>query len=160
MAQVPRVLSGTFADNVRLGHERRFDEPVSAARLGSDVRDAGGKDALVGHRGVRLSGGQVQLVALARAVAVELDVLLLDEPTAHLDPAYVALVEGVLTGQDRERPPTLIWATHNLFQARRVANRIALLLDGRLVEVADTEAFFTKPTDARTADFVQGKVVY
>src|SRR5699024_1007845 len=71
VAQVPRVLSGTFAENIRLGHDRPIAEPVEIARLGQDVRAAGGVDSVVGHRGVRLSGGQVQRLALARALATE-----------------------------------------------------------------------------------------
>ncbi|MDO9380723.1 MAG: ABC transporter ATP-binding protein [Nocardioidaceae bacterium] len=71
VAQVPRVLSGTFADNVRLGHDRGLERAVADARLAADVYASGGPDAIVGHRGVRLSGGQVQRLALARALAAE-----------------------------------------------------------------------------------------
>jgi len=85
--------------------------------------------------------------------------LLLDEPTAHLDPARVALVEAVV-GEYQRRGATVVWATHNLFQARRVARRIAFLLDGRLVEVATAEEFFTAPRDPRTAAFMRGELVY
>ena len=99
-------------------------------------------------------------MALARALAVEPDVLLLDEPTAHLDPARVALVKEAVDEFRRQRQATVVWATHNLFQARRVAQRVALLLDGRLVEVAPTQTFFERPSDPRTADFVQGKMIY
>src|SRR5262249_54751712 len=107
-----------------------------------------------------LSGGEVQLVALARALALEPEVLLLDEPTAHLDPARVALVEEVLGEYQRLRHSTLVWATHNLFQARRVAHRGALLLEGRLIECGPTQTFFEGPFDPRTAAFVQGQMVY
>src|SRR5207302_1652855 len=75
-----------------------------------------------------LSGGETQLVALARALVLDTDVLLLDEPTAHLDPARVARVEEALREAHRRRGATVVWATHNLFQARRVADRVALLL--------------------------------
>src|SRR5439155_5540783 len=78
VAQVPRVLSGTFADNVRLDHRRSLDGAIADARLSSDVTDAGGLDALVGHRGVRLSGGQVQRLAFARALATEAELVLAD----------------------------------------------------------------------------------
>jgi tungstate transport system ATP-binding protein len=107
-----------------------------------------------------LSGGQTQLVALARALAVEPDVLLLDEPTAHLDPARVALVEEAVGDFQRRGQATVVWATHNLFQARRVAHRVTLLLDGRVVEVAPTQTFFEAPSDPRTAAFVRGKMIY
>jgi tungstate transport system ATP-binding protein len=107
-----------------------------------------------------LSGGQQQLVALARALAVEPEALLLDEPTAHLDPAAVALVEGLIAEQARTRGMTTVWATHNLFQGRRVADRIGLLLGGRLVEVASAADFFDAPRDLRTAAFVRGEMIY
>ncbi|MCH7688453.1 MAG: phosphate ABC transporter ATP-binding protein [Planctomycetes bacterium] len=107
-----------------------------------------------------LSGGQTQLVALARALVIEPDVLLLDEPAAHLDPAHVAVVEETIRQFQQERRTTIVWATHNLFQARRVAVRTALLLNGQLVEVAPTEEFFANPSDRRTADFLQGRMVY
>jgi tungstate transport system ATP-binding protein len=107
-----------------------------------------------------LSAGEAQLVALAAALALETEVLLLDEPTANLDPAHVALVEDVV-GEARQRlGTTVIWATHNIFQARRRAVRTAFLLDGRLVEVVPTETFVTNPADPRTAAFVRGEMIY
>jgi tungstate transport system ATP-binding protein len=85
---------------------------------------------------------------------------LLDEPTANLDPARVALVEDVISAVQRERRTTIVWATHNLFQARRRAGRAALLLEGQLVEAAPAKEFFESPTDPRTAAFVRGEMVY
>ena len=107
-----------------------------------------------------LSGGQIQLLALARALVLAPDVLLLDEPTGSLDPARVAMVEEAILNAQRRRTMTVVWATHNLFQARRVGHEVALLLNGSLVEVSPTWSFFEKPTDERTAHFVQGKIVY
>lgn len=86
--------------------------------------------------------------------------LLLDEPTANLDPGYVSLVDETVRDIHRERGMTIMWATHNLFQARRGATRNALILNGHLVEVATTKAFFENPMDARTADFIQGRMIY
>ena len=91
---------------------------------------------------------------------MEPEVLLLDEPTAHLDPARVTLVEEVVREVHQRRKGTVAWATHNLFQARRMAQRVALLLDGRLVEVANSQEFFSAPKDPRTAAFVRGEMVY
>ncbi|CAM3545944.1 Large ribosomal subunit protein bL12 [Tsukamurella ocularis] len=130
IAQVPRVLSGTFADNVRLGHDRAFEGPVADARLGADVAAAGGRDALVGHRGVRLSGGQVQRLALARALATDAELLLADDVSSALD----ATTEIELWEALRERRATVIGATSKRAALAR-ADRVVVLVDGRIVAV-------------------------
>ncbi len=156
--QRPLLLTGSVRFNVeyglRLRGQRERAEKVDAAlhRLGLSP--------FAQQSAQTLSGGQTQLVALARAWVIEPEVLLLDEPTAHLDPAHVALVEESIRQVRQERRMTVVWATHNLFQARRVAIRTALLLNGQLVETAPTDEFFTNPSDSRTADFVQGRMVY
>jgi len=88
------------------------------------------------------------------------DVLLLDEPTANLDPYNVGLIESILTNLNRERGTIIVVVTHNVFQARRLAQRVGLLLDGQLVEVADVHTFFQSPHDARTSAFARGETVY
>lgn len=128
IAQVPRVLSGTFDDNVRLGHVRPFEDPVATARLGEDVADAGGREALVGHRGVRLSGGQVQRLALARALATEAELLLADDVSSALD----ATTEIELWRGLRERGATVIGATSKR-AALAQADRVVVLVEGRAV---------------------------
>ncbi|MFT4288835.1 ATP-binding cassette domain-containing protein [Nocardioides sp.] len=130
VAQVPRVLSGTFADNVRLGYDRDFDRPVATARLGPDVADAGGPDAVVGHRGVRLSGGQVQRLALARALAADAELLLADDVSSALDAATeIELWQGL-----RERHTTVIGATSKR-AALAQADRVVVLVDGEVAAV-------------------------
>jgi tungstate transport system ATP-binding protein len=156
--QTPRLLTGTVRDNVEYGLRLRGirGRSPSVERL----LDRLGLMRLATQSARSLSGGQAQLVALARALAIEPEVLLLDEPTAHLDPAHVALAERVVVEDNQVRGTTLLWATHNLFQARRVAHRVGLLLDGELVEEAATEAFFDHPADPRTAAFVRGEMIY
>ena len=107
-----------------------------------------------------LSGGEMQRVALARALVLEPRILLLDEPTANLDPYNVRLIEELLRDQHARYHTTMVVVTHNVFQARRLATRVALLLDGQLVEVTPGEEFFTAPQDPRTAAFVSGDLVY
>jgi ABC-type multidrug transport system fused ATPase/permease subunit len=130
VAQVPRVLSGTFADNVRLDHPRQVAGPVDAARLTLDVADAGGPDALVGHRGVRLSGGQVQRLALARALATDAELLLADDVSSALD----AATEIELWAALRERGTTVVGATSKRAALAR-ADRVVVLDDGEVAEV-------------------------
>jgi tungstate transport system ATP-binding protein len=99
-------------------------------------------------------------VALARAMVLKPEVLLLDEPTANLDPYNVGLIEDILRNLNREQGTTLVLVTHNVFQAHRMAHRVGLLLEGSLVEVADVRTFFESPQDARTAAFARGEMVY
>lgn len=140
VAQVPRVLSGTFSDNVRLGHQRPFDGPVADARLEPDIAEAGGKDALVGHRGVRLSGGQVQRLALARALATDAELLLADDVSSALD----AATELELWAALRARGATVIGAT---------SKRAALALADRVVVLADGEVAATGPWSELAEDW-------
>jgi tungstate transport system ATP-binding protein len=156
--QRPLLLSGTVRANVEYGLRLRglgrCPERVQA------ILDRLGLEPLAARPARVLSGGEVQLVALARALILEPRVLLLDEPTSHLDPARVALVEKVVSEFQRRQGATVVWATHNLFQARRIAQWVALLLDSRLVEAAPTQEFFKTPRDPRTAAFVRGEMVY
>jgi tungstate transport system ATP-binding protein len=115
---------------------------------------------LARQRARTLSGGEAQRVALARAIVLQPDVLLLDEPTANLDPYNVGLIEEIVTNLNREQGTTLVLVTHNVFQAKRLAHRVALMLEGQIVEEAGVETFFESPQDPRTAAFVRGEMVY
>ena len=128
VAQVPRVLSGTFAENIGLDHARDVDDAVRDARLGRDVAEAGGIDSLVGHRGVRLSGGQVQRLALARALAANAEILVADDVSSALD----ATTEVELWDSLRGRGSTVIGSTTKRSALAR-ADRVMVLVDGRVV---------------------------
>ncbi|HRQ36848.1 MAG TPA: phosphate ABC transporter ATP-binding protein [Chloroflexota bacterium] len=108
----------------------------------------------------KLSAGEAQRVALARALVTQPDVLLLDEPTANLDPHNVGIIETILRQENQNLGMTMVLVTHNIFQAQRLAQRTALLWDGRLIEISDTPTFFNTPTQAETAAFVRGELVY
>ena len=108
-----------------------------------------------------LSGGEMQRLCFARSTIFDPSLLLLDEFTANLDPANVALLEDMIrnyASEDKER--TVMVVTHNLFQAKRMCHRVALMWDGEVVEVADKKRFFEAPEDERTAAFVSGELVY
>jgi len=108
-----------------------------------------------------LSGGEMQRLCFARSTIFDPALLILDEFTANLDPANVALLEDMVRGyasEDEDR--AVIVVTHNLFQAKRMCHRMALMWDGEVVEVADRKRFFEAPEDERTAAFVSGELVY
>lgn len=156
--QRPMLLERSVWENVAFGLRLRGQRD-SRERI-AEVLDGVGLGELGRQRARTLSGGEAQRVALARAMVLDPDVLLLDEPTANLDPYNVGLIESIVARLNREREATLILVTHNVFQAHRLAQRVAFLLDGRIIEVADTERFFTDPQDARTRSFVKGEMVY
>jgi len=156
--QRPVLLNRSVLDNVRYGLRLRGQR--DSAELIEATLEQVGLAELARRQGRTLSGGELQRVALARAMVLRPDVLLLDEPTANLDPYNVGLIEDILRRLNSEQRTTLVIVTHNVFQARRLAQRVGLLLDGQVVEVADVGEFFDSPRDARTAAFARGEMVY
>jgi tungstate transport system ATP-binding protein len=156
--QRPLLLKRSVQANVGYGLRLRR-EPNEQARVAEALRRVG-LLGLARQKATTLSGGEAQRVALARAMALDTDVLLLDEPTANLDPYNVGVIEEIIRELNRERATTMVLVTHNVFQARRLANRVGLLLDGELIEVTDVEAFFEAPKDPRTSAFARGEMVY
>ncbi len=101
-------------------------------------------------RASTLSRGEAQRLALARAFAIDPEVLLLDEPTANLDPFSVDLIEGLVVKFNKERGTTIVLVTHNVFQTRRVAHEVVFILDGRIVEMGTTQEVFDDAKDPRS----------
>jgi len=164
--QRPNPFPKSIYDNIAwapriLGLKQNLDERVEKALRGAALWDEV-KDRLKGSA-LGLSGGKQQRLCIARAIAIEPDVLLLDEPCSALDPIATASVEELM--QDLKRDYTLVIVTHNMQQAARVAERTAFfsldVSDGRrtgvLVEYDDTEKLFTRPADQRTEDYVTGR---
>jgi phosphate transport system ATP-binding protein len=110
----------------------------------------------MGDSPFRLSGGQQQLLCLARALAVGPEVLLLDEPTSSLDPVSTEMVESLIKKLSSEL--TIVIVTHNLAQARRIADNTAFLYNGRLVESGPTSQVFEAPEEPETASYVSGRI--
>jgi tungstate transport system ATP-binding protein len=156
--QRPVLFSMTVFHNVAFGLRIRGE-----SKDGKKIEDAlerVGLTQLARQRARTLSGGEAQRVALARAMVIEPEVLLLDEPTANLDPYNVGLIEEIVRELNRQQGTTLVLVTHNVFQAKRLANRVGLFLDGHVIEVADTERFFSDPVDPRAEAFVRGDIIY
>jgi phosphate transport system ATP-binding protein len=143
-----------YGPKLSAGRGWKYDEAVvesslKAAFLWDEVRDRLKTSAL------RLSGGQQQRLCLARTLALEPEVILLDEPCSGLDPVSTAKIEEALTIL-KERY-TVILVTNNTKQAARVADRTAFFLMGKLVEEGTTQQMFTAPKDKRTSDYITGR---
>lgn len=156
--QRPMLLDRSVWDNVSYGLRLRGRRNGHAA-VEACLRQVGLGD-LARQPARSLSGGEAQRVALARAIVIQPEVLLLDEPTANLDPYNVGLIESIVRQVNQEQKTTVVMVTHNVFQAHRLAHRVAFLLTGKLIESADTEQFFAAPTDPRTRAFANGEMVY
>ena len=129
--------------------ERIVEEALVGAALWDEVKDQ------LDAPGQGLSGGQQQRLCIARSLAVEPDVLLMDEPCSALDPIATARIEELIA-QLGERL-TVVIVTHNMQQAARVSDRTAFFLMGELVEFDVTDTLFTRPSDQRTEDYITGR---
>ena len=156
--QQPLLLNASVARNVAYGLRVRGyrNGRADIQRALEEVRLA----HLADQSAQTLSGGEAQRVSLARALALNPELLFLDEPTANLDPGNVKLIEEIIRKANRERGSTVVMVTHNVWQARRLAHRVALLYDGEIIEIAPTEDFFERPRDPRTWAFLSGDLVY
>ncbi len=154
--QRPELVDGTVWDNVALGLQYRARS--SPDQVGKAI-EAVELEHLAGAHIRSLSGGELQRVALARVMAIAPRLYLLDEPTANLDPRNVSLVEEIIRDIRREGAAVVL-VTHNVYQARRLADRVALLISGDLIEVSPVQRFFEDPQDPRSGAFVRGEMVF
>jgi len=152
--QKPIVFSMSVYDNVacglkwRHGKKEVIRQRVEDALELVDLADYRNRDAKT------LSGGETQRVAIARALVTEPEVLLLDEPTANLDPISVSKIEDILTHIIHEKKTTMVMATHDMSQGQSLASRIGVLINGELLQVGSPNEIFWAPTSKRVAEFV------
>jgi phosphate transport system ATP-binding protein len=149
MSIYDNVASGLKLTGRRGDLEERVEKSLRGAGLWDEVKDR------LGQPGIGLSGGQQQRLCIARTIAVEPEVILMDEPCSALDPVATLKIEELIDELKLEY--TIVIVTHNMQQAARVADRTAFMLAGELIEVADTSTIFTNPSDSRTEEYVTGK---
>ncbi|MBD2846499.1 phosphate ABC transporter ATP-binding protein [Paenibacillus sp. IB182496] len=158
--QQPNPFPKSIYENVAYGprlyginQRKKLDELVEkslrSAALWDEVKDHLKRSAL------GISGGQQQRLCIARALAVNPDVLLMDESTSALDPISTLKIEELV--QELKNEYTIVMVTHNMHQAARVSNQTVFFLNGEVVEYADTETLFSTPSDRRTEDYISGR---
>lgn len=143
------VAYGLKVNGRRENLDSRVERSLKRAALWDEVKDRLHKPALA------LSGGQQQRLCIARALAVDPEVLLLDEPCSALDPASTAKIEDLLI--ELKSSCTVVIVTHNMQQAARVSDFTAFMLDGKLIEYSATSKLFTAPADDRTEAYISGR---
>jgi phosphate transport system ATP-binding protein len=150
MSVFDNVASGMRLSGMRGGKLRdRVEQTLRGAGLWEEVKDR------LDQPGIGLSGGQQQRLCIARTLAVEPEVILMDEPCSALDPIATLKIEELI--EELKTRYTIVIVTHNMQQAGRVADKTAFMLAGELVEFDDTNTIFTNPSDDRTEQYVTGK---
>ena len=144
-----RLTSHGRGSRSKAGQQPKVEAALRSAGLWDEVKDR------LHEPGAGLSGGQQQRLCIARSLAVDPEVILMDEPCSALDPIATLKIEELI--DQLKARVTIVIVTHNMQQAARVADRTAFMLGGQLVEVGPTQEIFTTPTDPRTEEYVTGK---
>jgi phosphate transport system ATP-binding protein len=144
-----RLSSNGRSERSKASRQAKAEAALRSAGLWEEVSER------LSEPGAGLSGGQQQRLCIARSLAVDPAVILMDEPCSALDPIATLKIEELI--DQLKARVTIVIVTHNMQQAARVADRTAFMLDGELVEVGPTRDIFTKPSDPRTEEYVTGK---
>ena len=157
--QKPVVFRGSVLRNATYGMRVRRVEAEESRRRAREALEAVGLAGMAGRAASTLSGGEVQRLAFARAAVLGPELMLLDEFTANLDPANIIMLEKAVRGF-RDGGGTVLLVTHNLSQGRRLADRVCLLLGGRLAEAGPSRRFFDSPETKEAKEFLNGTMVW
>lgn len=158
--QKPALFSGSVFYNVALGLKLRGVSGEEVRARVFDALDKVGLRELAGRSAAGLSGGEAQRIALARSLVLNPRVLLLDEPTANLDPANVTIFEDIIKKVHAETGTTIVIVTHNLYQAKRISQECIFINKSKVVETNLTEQLFSNPQSEETKLFISGEMVY
>ena len=152
--QKPIVFTMSVYDNLACGLRWRQEKNETIQQKVEGVLELIGMADYRDRSAKTLSGGETQRVAIGRALVTEPEVLLLDEPTANLDPISISKIEEVLAHVMGEHKITVVMATHDMSQGQRLAGRIGVLIDGEILQVGNPKEVFTLPRSREVAEFV------
>ena len=152
--QKPVIFNSSVYDNIACGLRWRGIDSRHTREEVDGILETVGLTSYKNRNARTLSGGEVQRVAIARAIAVRPEVLLLDEPTANLDPVSASKIEELIAGVIKRETITVIMATHDMSQGQRLADRIGVLINGEMVQSGASRDIFTSPRNRQVAEFV------
>lgn len=152
--QKPVVFNTSVYNNIAVGLRWRGHSAVEVKEKVDFLLEEVGLTSLRDKNARTLSGGEAQRVAIARAMAVEPDVLLLDEPTANLDPVSTARIETFIRSIHKRYQTTIIMTTHDHSQGRRLASKLAVMNEGKIIQAGEAEAVFRTPANRLVAEFI------
>jgi len=158
--QKPLMFNSSVFENIAYGLQVRG---LTKSEISLKVLEAAewtDLTSLLRRKAVTLSGGEASRVSLARALVLKPNLIMMDEPTANLDPRNVLMIEELIARINNEFGITILLVTHNMFQAKRLATSAVLLLDGKIIEQGSTQGLFENPEKEETKNFISGKMVY
>ncbi|MCK9277779.1 MAG: ABC transporter ATP-binding protein [Methanoculleus sp.] len=152
--QKPAVFNSTVSENIAVGLRFRGASEAVIRKKTEDALEVVGLSGYGERRARTLSGGEMQRVALARAMVIEPEILLMDEPTANLDPVSVEMIEELARRINRDLGTTIVLSTHDMYQGQRLAHRISVLMNGGFAQVGTPREVFTLPASRDVARFI------
>ena len=158
--QNPIMFSTTVYKNIVAGLKFRKQKPEEIEKKVNEILKYFNMVEFADQKATTLSGGEMQKVALARVLVLKPELLLLDEPTANLDPTSGALIEEVIRDLKQKKEQTIIMTTHNMFQAKRLADRVGFLYEGEIIESGPVKEIFENPKDKRVKAFISGEIIF
>ncbi|MGC2424273.1 MAG: ATP-binding cassette domain-containing protein [Nitrospirota bacterium] len=159
VAQAPLLFNTTLYKNIAYGLKFRNLSDAEIKARAEEALELGGLSHLAGAGAKTLSGGEAQRAAMVRAYALQAEVVFLDEPFSNLDPEGGQLMER-LTLRMKDEGVAVALVTHNLFQARRLSDRVYFLFKGRLIEFGEADGFFNEPREELTRQFLSGEMFF
>jgi tungstate transport system ATP-binding protein len=154
------VFNTTVFQNVAYGLKIRGFGKRELEKRVHNVLDFVGLTDKRNSNALTLSSGETQRIGIARAIIIEPEILFLDEPTVSLDPQSTTIIERMLSKLKENNRMTIIMVTHNIFQARRLADHVLFMYEGRIIDHGPSKEFFENPKDERAYRFITGQMVY
>jgi tungstate transport system ATP-binding protein len=154
------IFNTTVFQNVAYGLKVRGTKKSETEEKVRDALEFVGLNHKKNSRALSLSSGETQRLGIARAIVIDPEILFLDEPTASLDPYNTTIIEELITKIKVRNKITIVMVTHNLYQARRLADYVLFMHDGRIADHGAVKEFFAGPKDERAYRFITGQMVY